>query len=744
MKKILLITSIVIALAGCVQKTLPQPAPLPEARGGPAPPRVSGPLETSPRMVEPRTSSGQAPAGGAPVPVSVPETAAPMTLNFADADIRQIAGAILGDGLKVTYTIDPSVHGTATIRSERALPPAELLSVLQSLLAQNGATLIVRDGIYRVAVATEAGSGPVVNRDDMGSGTVVVTLSFASARDLARVLEPFVGVGAKVVADPGRNVLLVSGEPTARAGLLDLIATFDTDMLRNQSYAVLPVANGDATAAAGSLAQAMGAAGEGPLAGVVRVMALKRANAVLVVAPQAHFIEQARRLFTVADFAGVVTGRTWHVYFVQNGDVMDLERMLRRAFMGEGAGGGSAQGSTAPGLEPALISASPFGGSGGGSGGGLGSAGPAGSPGPGPGGLGSEKGIAGGMPAGAEAGNALPEPPMALSGGAEPQSGGGGQEDGIRIIGNRTNSILLIYSNPREQEMVESMLRKIDILPQQVRIDATIAEVTLNDNLKYGTQFFFQNGGISSTLSAVASGATSGAFPGFVLSRALGSARFALSALQDVTNVRVLSSPQIVAVDNQPAFLQVGDTVPYVTQTSVSTQNPDAPIVSSIQYRDTGVILQVTPRVNANGLVSMDISQEVSDVVATKTSGIDSPTFPQRRIKSRVVVEDGQTIGMAGLIRDTNTEGNAGFPVLKDIPVLGSLFGTQNNIRARTELLVMITPHIIHDQRDARALTEDLRQSLQGPALVPETLNRLKATGKSNPNAAVGAPTSAP
>jgi len=188
----------------------------------------------------------------------------------------------------------------------------------------------------------------------------------------------------------------------------------------------------------------------------------------------------------------------------------------------------------------------------------------------------------------------------------------------------------------------------------------------------------------------------------------------------------------------------VGDTVPYVTQTSVSTQNPDAPIVSSIQYRDTGVILQVTPRVNSGGLVSLDISQEVSDVVATKTSGIDSPTFPQRRIKSRVVVEDGQTIGMAGLIRDTNSEGNAGFPVLKDIPVLGTLFSTQSNTRARTELLVMITPHVIHDQRDARALTEDLRQSLQGPALVPKTLNNLKPTGSSNPNAAVGAPTTAP
>jgi general secretion pathway protein D len=749
MKRLTLVLAM-IALGACTQKTASRLPPLPETSATPQSPRVSGAVLTSQRRDQPLVALGGGRAVSPAMRQAALASAEPMTLNFVDADVREIARTILGEGLKVPYTIDPLVRGTATIRSEKPLEGDQLLSTLQTLLAQNGATLVVQDGLYRVTpINTNGASGPVLGEGDVGAGTVMVPLAYASARDLAKVLEPFVGVGGKVAADPSRNVLLVSGEPTARAGLVDLIRMFDTDVLRRQSYAVFPVSNGDASAAANDLAQIMGAAGEGPLSGVVRVTPLKRANAVLVVAPQPQYITQARRLFSMVDRARDASARTWHVYFVQNGQVSDLERVLQRAFIGERAVGTSAeaQGQTAPGLESSIFT-SPGMAQGGGTGSmagapimnsGTGGAGTVtNTPVQGTGQVGSGAALATG------AANPL-EPPSVLAPTTEPLSqptgdAGQGAENRIRIIGNRANNALLIYSTPEEQQTIEAMLRKIDILPLQVRIDATIAEVTLNDNLRYGTQFFFQNAGIATTLSGLTSGAIVGDFPGFVLSRGTGSARFAISALQDVSDVRVLSAPQIVATDNQPAFLQVGDTVPYISQTAVSTQNPDAPIVNSIQYRDTGVILQVTPRVNSGGLVSLDIAQEVSDVTPTTTSGIDSPTFPQRRLKSRVVVEDGQTIGMAGLIRDTNTEGNAGIPVLKNIPIFGALFGTQDNTRRRTELLVMITPHVIHDQRDARALTEDLRQTLQQPALVPDQLNNLPPTGSANPNAAVGAP----
>ena len=201
--------------------------------------------------------------------------------------------------------------------------------------------------------------------------------------------------------------------------------------------------------------------------------------------------------------------------------------------------------------------------------------------------------------------------------------------------------------------------------------------------------------------------------------------------------MRVLSSPEIMVLDGQPARLQVGSLVPYLTSSAQSTIAASAPIINSVQYQPTGVIMRVTPRVDTGGQVTLDIAQEVSQVdrTAPQTPGISSPTFSERSVTSRVVVQDGQTVGLAGLISDSVTRGNNGIPWLKDIPLLGFLAGTQNNNRARTELLVLITPHVIHDQRDARALTEDLRDSLINAAAVPQELNGLPASGSADPNA---------
>ncbi|MBV9248253.1 MAG: type II secretion system protein GspD [Acetobacteraceae bacterium] len=340
------------------------------------------------------------------------------------------------------------------------------------------------------------------------------------------------------------------------------------------------------------------------------------------------------------------------------------------------------------------------------------------------------------------AATAATPPPLA---GPLEQGGGEANADTLRIIPDPQNNALLIYGTQREQDTIIAMLRKVDILPLQVRIDAVIAEVTLNDNLQYGTQFFFRSGGIKGILSAAQQQNVPSAtqaqlslnFPGFFIGgRGTGGAPFALSALQNVTTVRVLSSPQILVQDNQPARLQVGNVVPYLSQTSQSTLTANAPIVNSINYQQTGVILDVTPRVNSGGLVTLDISQEVSDVLTNQitTPGINSPTFFERNITSRVVVQDGQTLGLAGLISDNTSTGNQGIPWLKDVPILGLLAGQQNNLRKRTELLMLLTPHVIHDQRDARALTEDLREQLINAAAVPGQLNGLRASGASDPS----------
>jgi general secretion pathway protein D len=269
----------------------------------------------------------------------------------------------------------------------------------------------------------------------------------------------------------------------------------------------------------------------------------------------------------------------------------------------------------------------------------------------------------------------------------------------------------------------------------QVRIDAVIAEVTLNDTLKYGTQFSFKQGDLNETLSAATTGVPlAGSFPGFVLGATAKNAQAAISALQQVTTVRVLSSPEVMVLDNQPAALQVGDLVPFLTQTGQSTLVPGAPVVNSINYRPTGVVLNVTPRVNSGGLVTLDIAQEVSAINTSAPNFVGSPTFSDRFVQSRVVVQDGQTVGLAGLITDNISLGNQGIPFLKNVPILSFLAGTQNNGRNRTELMVLITPHVVHDQRDARALTQDLISQLPNAAIVPRYANSLPPSGASDPN----------
>jgi general secretion pathway protein D len=658
-----------------------------------------------------------------------------ITLNFVDTDIREIARVVLGETLKLNYTIDPGVQGAATLNIDRPVPRAALLSLFETLLNQNGATLVKQGGIYRImaaagAVATVAVPGAV------GSGTQIVPLRYASAADLAKVLEPYVAEGGKITADPGRNALIVTGPAAVRRTLIEMVRAFDIDTLAGQSYALFPVRDGTPDKLAGELEKALRADSQGPLAGVVRVLPMERVNAVLVVSSQPRYIDEAGRLIRLARRAEDATARTWHVYYVQNGQSADLEHVLQRAFTpGQVTAQASQPGATAPGAEQLKLGTSSS------------SSGSPGSP-PSPFtspsggqsglGLGSANSMA--MPAATSSGAATP---AADNSSAEAQNDGGA-ENRIRIIANQRNNALLIYATPSEYAVIDGMLRKIDIIPLQVLIEATIAEVTLNDQLSYGTQFFlgrklngtlsFANPPVAATTAAAAAGAAvgfAGDFPGFVLNNGI---REAINALAAVTKVKVLSAPQIMVMDNEPARLQVGALVPIITQSAQSTLAAGAPIVNSVEYRDTGVIMLVTPRVNSGGLVTLDISQEVSDVASTTSSNIDSPTFNQRLIRTRVAVQDGQTIGMAGLIRDSDTQGNSGIPFLKDIPLLGSLVSSQQNTRDRTELLVLITPRVVHDQRDALALTEDLRSKLINAGLVRQQLQHQPPSGSPNPN----------
>jgi general secretion pathway protein D len=482
------------------------------------------------------------------------------------------------------------------------------------------------------------------------------------------------------------------------------------------------------------------------MANVVRVVPMERVNAVLLISPQRDYIAAARRIYDTLDAARRQTIRSWYVYYLQNGQANDVANLMQQAFTPNnvtaqpGRPGGTAAGRGAGsafsgGMQGGAAGASLGAGSSGGSSqGNAGTAGAAAT-------VLQQSTTGQANPAQANAGNPL-------LGGLDVLGTGGAAGtatiDGVRIVSNETNNALMLYATPQEYGTIQAMLRRIDILPLQVRIDATIAEVTLNDTLKYGTQYFFQKGGLSSLLSyasaSIADPATaplSTLLPGFFIGGSGQSgAPLAISALQGITEVNVLSSPQLLVLDNQQAKLQVGSLVPYLSQTAQSTIGGGAPIINSVNYQQTGVLMQITPRVNSGGLVTLDISQEVSEVdntAAQTGTGINSPTFQNRVVNSRVVVQDGQTIGLAGLIRDSSSRGNDGIPGLKDVPLLGFFAGRQSNQRVRTELIVMITPHVMHDQRDARMLSQDMREKLLNAALVPQILQDTRPSGSSDP-----------
>jgi general secretion pathway protein D len=289
----------------------------------------------------------------------------------------------------------------------------------------------------------------------------------------------------------------------------------------------------------------------------------------------------------------------------------------------------------------------------------------------------------------------------------------------IRIIADDVKNALVILATPKDYRLVEAALKKLDITPLQVLVEATILEVVLNDALRYGVEWFFKAGNNELIFSArsLAEGALlSPVLPGFTYFLQTSDIRAIVNALDQVTTVNVLSAPQLFVLDNETATLQVGDQVPISTQSAQSTISADAPIVNSVEYRDTGVILAVTPRVNSGGLVTLDVVQEVSNVNQQTTSNIstlqNSPVIAQRRLESTVAVQSGGTVALGGLIRDAQAATSSGLPFLSRVPFIGWLFGQRSDTAERTELLVLLTPRVVSNQQEALRLTDEVKRRM--------------------------------
>ena len=293
----------------------------------------------------------------------------------------------------------------------------------------------------------------------------------------------------------------------------------------------------------------------------------------------------------------------------------------------------------------------------------------------------------------------------------------------VKIVADEAKNAILIEATKDDYRRVLQVISKLDLMPNQVLIEATIAEVTLNDELKFGVRWYMQKKNAGYTFSDAASGALTSVFPGFSYALTAANVAATLNALNQITDVNIVSSPSLTVMDNKPAVLQIGDQVPITTQSATSVLSTGAPIVNSVSYKDTGVILSITPRINESGRVLLDIEQEVSSVVQTTSSGIDLPTIRQRKIKTSVVVNDGDALVLGGMIQESKSVGRSQIPILGDIPLFGNAASSKDNAIGKTELVILIRPHVIRDLNEARFITDEYRRylAIEGPYRHPRT-----------------------
>jgi general secretion pathway protein D len=653
-------------------------------------------------------------------PVTVGDNGAVM-LNFINAGVREVVDAILGDILKVGYAVDPTVDGTITIRSSGPVARADVIPALESVLTMNGIALNRTGDFYRVLPLDKAPPiGQTLAGPDRsqaaGFGSYVIPLRYAAAPAVADIIKPFVPSGRILTADTQHNFLVFAGTGVEARGVIELAETFDIDLMANKSFALFPITVAPPEIIVEELNRVFSQQDDTALPGAVRFVPIDRLKAVLVIASQRESLTQAQTWIRRLDRGEGGSGRRLHTYAVQNGRAIDLAETLGLLYHPESAV--SREPSVAPGLDPLRIGRSRSS-SGRLTGGGRALTGQSSGTstlsnrdgfGASTDGATSEFGERSRMGAEAETRAGTTSPGSSSRSSPNAVAVGGG--DDPRIIADDRTNTLLILATAEEYRMIEETLRNLDTLPLQVLIEATIAEVTLNDDLRYGLQWFFKRGSSNFVFSTRTDGVVAQVFPGFNYFFNGQDAQVVLNALTEITDVNVISSPQLMVLNNQSARLQVGDQVPVPVQQAVSILNTDAPLVNTIQFRDTGVILEVTPRVNNNGLVLLDIVQEVSDVSPIPASTLEAPTIQQRRIESSVVVRSNEPVALGGLIRDDNRSGRSGIPILSDIPLLGNLFKTTSNSKSRTELLVLITPRIVATDIDARLITDELRRRL--------------------------------
>ena len=645
-------------------------------------------------------------------------------LNFTNQSIVAIVNTIMGDLLQENYSIAQGVAGEVSFSTSRPIPKDQAMGVLESLLGWTNNAMIRQGDRYVILPANKAVAGQLTPSIGMGApprgmSVRLYPLQFISATEMQKLLKPFARENAFLLVDPARNVIGMAGTPEELANYQGTIQTFDVDWLRGMSVGVFGLQRANVAELMPELQKVFGTESGTPLAGMLRFLPIERTNSIVVISSQPQYLQEVGQWIRTIDEGGGNEPQLY-VYDVRNMKAADLARYLRQIY-GTGAIQDQAPAQVAPGLSTTILSSPVGSGSGLGRGSlGRGTAGSFGGMSGDPsqgisrtfGSTGEEQEGEGNLAGGTEAGDDK------------------GLDDSTRITAQKSSNQLLVRTRPSHWAEIESAIRRLDNAPMQVQIETRILEVTLSDELDLGVQWYLGNlAGNSSTEGIADARGSQGAlgFGGVGLGPADalfysfvgGDLQVAIRALEATGKTQVLSAPSLVVMNNQQAQIQVGDNIP-ISQTTVNTINTDTTL-SSVEYIQTGVILDVVPRINPGGLVYLDIHQQVSDAGATTSDEIN-PRISTRSIATQVAVQSGETVLLGGLIRQDDVNARSQVPYLGRIPGLGWLFGASTQTKGRTELIVLITPRVVTSSSEARSVTDEYRDKmrlLNGPGPVP-------------------------
>jgi len=570
------------------------------------------------------------------------------SFNFAEANIADVANEVLGRTLGLPFAIDPAVTGTMTLRIERRLTVDQLLGAFETALSLNGVAMVRSGGQITLTPRAKAKDGARIARSPAGAGFELL----AEPLEFATPSEI-----AKVLQAVGPASVVVHADD--RLGLLILGGTSSELRAARETIALFDrsnLANSRMrlvtlkSAGVGSMAADLDRLLKGAGVTNVQVVPLRQLNAIILMSQSKPALDEAETWVARLDRPSTEEPTTLWVYRPRNIAAEALAAAL------QGLGGAGQGRDPARAAEPAA-------------------------------------GTGGGEAAGA---------PAAF----DPEA--------LRVSVEKSSNSILVMAPASRWRALQPALAQLDQAPEQVLIEATVLEVTLNKEFEFGVDWSLlsDNGKVGSVLSRLENGAVQPRYPGVSLTYLNAGVRVVVSALASKTNVEVMSAPKLLALDNRPASLQIGDEVPVVTQRAQGVGAPGAPLVTTTEYRDTGVILKIKPRINGPDSILVDLSQEVSSVARTTTSGIDSPTIQQRKFESSLQLKEGQTVALGGLISSLRSFDDLGVPGLKDIPLAGALFKSQRRDGKRTELIVLLSARIVRAD-NADASLNELKASMK-------------------------------